>query len=56
MQKVLGITPADLNGQAEVGERKRDIGEDTLAFRKLAEAVEEAVRGKKDALGLDWGD
>ena len=31
------------------------LDEDTKAFRALAEAVEEAVRGaREDVLGLDW--
>jgi hypothetical protein len=56
LQKALGVTPADLNHQLEVGGRKKEVGDDVLAFRKLAEAVEDAVRGGKQALGLDWGD
>jgi len=52
LQKALGVTPADLNQLQVSG----DVGEDVLAFRKLAEAVEGAVRGGNDALGLDWGD
>ena len=39
-----------------MGGKKREVGEDVLAFRKLAEAVEDAVRGGKQGLGLDWGD
>ena len=56
LQKALGVTPADLNDQLEVGGKKREVGQDVLAFRKLAEAVEDAVRGGKQGLGLDWGD
>lgn len=46
----------DLNNNFELGGRKAEVGEDVLAFRKLAEAVEETVRGGKETLGLDWGD
>jgi hypothetical protein len=56
LQKALGVTPADLTDQLEVGGRKREVGDDVLAFRKLAEAVEASVRGGKQGLGLDWGD
>lgn len=32
-----------------------ELGDDTLALRELAEAVEAAVRGdNRAALGLDW--
>jgi len=51
LQKALGVTD-----QLEVGGKKREVGEGVLAFRKLAEAVEDAVRGGKQGLGLDWGD
>lgn len=58
LQKALGVTAEQLNNQAEVGRLKgAEVGDDVLAFRTLAEAVEAAVRGGKEgALGLDWGD
>lgn len=54
LQKALGVTAEDIKEQA-LGRKEMD--EDVVAVRKLAEAVEMAVRGGKDeALGLDWGD
>ncbi|KAF7357893.1 hypothetical protein MVEN_00835600 [Mycena venus] len=53
LQRALGVTAPEIattHGNAE-------LGEDVLALRALAEAVEAAVRGGKEgALGLDWGE
>jgi hypothetical protein len=53
LQKALGVTPADIDVQTQ----QRELTEDMLALRQLAEAIEAAVRGEnKSALGLDWAD
>ena len=52
LQKALGVTPAHIGGQTQLAE----LGDDVLALRELAEAIEVAVRGENKAtLGLDWG-
>ncbi|KAF9527387.1 hypothetical protein CPB83DRAFT_856459 [Crepidotus variabilis] len=53
LQRALGV-----DNQIDVGGNgPKELSEDVLAFRKLAEAIEEAVRGGKEgALGLNWGD
>ncbi|KAK7044165.1 hypothetical protein VNI00_007885 [Paramarasmius palmivorus] len=49
LQRALGVHA--------LGKRDGEVGEETLALRKFAEAVEAAVRGDKvDALGLRWED
>ena len=54
LQKALGVTAEEI--EEHVGGRK-EVDEDVVAFRQLAEAIEMAVRGGKDGiLGLDWGD
>ncbi|KAF7298423.1 hypothetical protein MKEN_01367400 [Mycena kentingensis (nom. inval.)] len=51
LQRALGLGAADIAGK----NANRPVGDDVLALRALAEAVEAAVRGGKDgALGLDW--
>ncbi|KAF7298438.1 hypothetical protein MKEN_01368900 [Mycena kentingensis (nom. inval.)] len=51
LQRALGVGAADITGK----NANRPVGDDVLALRALAEAVEGAVRGGKDgALGLDW--
>ncbi|PPQ78119.1 hypothetical protein CVT25_015644 [Psilocybe cyanescens] len=51
LQKALGITAPEIDDQL----RPPDLGEDVLALRELAEAIEAAVRGgNQSALGLDW--
>lgn len=53
LQRALGVTPSEISSQSSAN----DPGEDVLALRALAEAVEAAVRaGKSEALGLDWGE
>jgi len=53
LQKALGVTSVDIHSQTQ----QRELSEDTLALRQLAEAIEAAVRGEnKSALGLDWAD
>ncbi|KIL65830.1 hypothetical protein M378DRAFT_76310 [Amanita muscaria Koide BX008] len=53
LKTALGVTASDIDTQS----RHADFGEDVLALRKFAEAVEAAVRGEnQSALGLDWGD
>ncbi|EKM80551.1 hypothetical protein AGABI1DRAFT_98714 [Agaricus bisporus var. burnettii JB137-S8] len=54
IQKALQVTPRDIDRW----NRSRELGEDTLALRELAEAVEAAIRGNSESsgLGLDWGD
>ncbi|KAF9036657.1 hypothetical protein BJ165DRAFT_590899 [Panaeolus papilionaceus] len=53
LQRALGVTPADITDRAE----SVQVGEDVLALRALAEAVEVAVRGgNQSVLGLDWGE
>lgn len=58
LQRALGVSGADAN--VSIHQREKPgayAGEDMLALRQLAEAVEGAVRGgREDALGLDWGD
>ncbi|KNZ76676.1 hypothetical protein J132_09209 [Termitomyces sp. J132] len=51
LQRALGVSAVDIKDiKARV-----ELGEDVLALRELAEAVEVAVRGGRDeALGLDW--
>ncbi|KDR75035.1 hypothetical protein GALMADRAFT_522253 [Galerina marginata CBS 339.88] len=52
LQKSLGITTPEIDDQL----RAPELGEDVLALRELAEAIEAAVRGgNKSALGLNWG-
>ncbi|KAI0948963.1 hypothetical protein AcW1_008692 [Taiwanofungus camphoratus] len=49
LEQALGVSPS-------IGARAQSE-EDTRALRELAEAIEAAVRGGKQAvLGLDWGD
>ncbi|KAH8107705.1 hypothetical protein BXZ70DRAFT_6247 [Cristinia sonorae] len=52
LQRALGVSePDNRHTSAEITE------EDIQSLRRLAEAVEAAVRGgKEDVLGLDWGD
>ncbi|KAI0081990.1 hypothetical protein K474DRAFT_1586794 [Panus rudis PR-1116 ss-1] len=51
LQRALGVSSADVRPPGIPDE------EDIQALRRLAEAVEAAVRGgKHDVLGLDWGD
>ncbi|KAF7315938.1 Acid protease [Mycena indigotica] len=51
LQRALGVSAPDIRAQR--GPEK--LGDDVLALRALAEAVEGAVRGGKDGeLGLDW--
>jgi hypothetical protein len=56
LQRALGVNVEQLrdpNGTKVSPE----LGEDVNALRKLAEAVEAAVRGgKAGVLGLDWGE
>ncbi|RXW25044.1 hypothetical protein EST38_g805 [Candolleomyces aberdarensis] len=53
LQKALGVTPPDVDAQF----LPKELDEDVLALRELAESIEAAVRGdNKNALGLDWGD
>ncbi|KAF8627846.1 hypothetical protein AX15_004262 [Amanita polypyramis BW_CC] len=53
LQKALGVTPADVDARTQPGEPSENIA----PLRELAEAIEEAVRGKNtSALGLNWGD
>ncbi|KAJ7797541.1 hypothetical protein B0H14DRAFT_3093145 [Mycena olivaceomarginata] len=50
-----GVTAAEIAVATHAG--GAELSEDVLALRALAEAVEAAVRGKKEgALGLDWGE
>ena len=52
IQRALGITAEDIQAQAR---GHAELGEDVIALRELAEAVEAAVReGKEGVLGLDW--
>lgn len=54
LQKALGVTASDVGGDQP---EAKQPGEDVLALRELAEAIESAVRGgNADALGLNWGD
>ncbi|KAF7298430.1 hypothetical protein MKEN_01368100 [Mycena kentingensis (nom. inval.)] len=51
LQRALGVGAADTAAK----NANRPVGDDVLALRALAEAVEGAVRGGKDGvLGLDW--
>lgn len=53
LQKALGVTSSDVDAQF----LPKELDEDVLALRELAESIEAAVRGdNKDALGLNWGD
>lgn len=53
LHKALGVTPPDIDDWR----KPRGVGEDVLALRELAEAVEVAIRGGNEtALGLNWGD
>jgi len=53
LQKALGVTAPEIDDQL----RPPELGEDVLALRELAEAIEVAVRGGNTAaLGLNWGD
>ncbi|KAK7031526.1 hypothetical protein R3P38DRAFT_3313593 [Favolaschia claudopus] len=53
LQRALGVTAPDI----VTGQGVRDLSEDVLALRALAEAVEAAVRGgNEDVLGLNWGE
>ncbi|KAF9462357.1 hypothetical protein BDZ94DRAFT_1261684 [Collybia nuda] len=52
LERALGVAAPDIANR----EGPVEIGEDVLALRELAEAVEAAVRGEnRAALGLDWG-
>lgn len=52
LQKALGVTPADIQQL-----QPKELDEEVLALRELAEAIEAAVRGDNtQALGLNWGD
>lgn len=52
LQRALGVTPSELDDQL-----RSEPSEDVLALRKLAEAIEDAVRGgNQPALGLNWED
>ena len=54
LQEALGVAGSRSSALAHLGHAS---DEDRNALRQLAEAVEGAVRGgKKDVLGLDWGD
>lgn len=54
LQKALGVTPADVDIQQL---QPKELDEEVLALRELAEAIEAAVRGDNtQALGLNWGD
>lgn len=61
IQTALGVTNAQIQEQANAvntlnAHGVNELGEDIIALRALAEAVEGAVRGDKTgALGLDWG-
>ncbi|EAU91140.2 hypothetical protein CC1G_03308 [Coprinopsis cinerea okayama7 len=51
LQKALGVTAEDVSGRLE----PKELSEDVLALRELAEAIEAAVRGENpSALGLNW--
>jgi len=53
LQRALGVNVEQLRDPSGTPE----LGEDIIALRKLAEAVEAAVRGGKNGvLGLDWGE
>ncbi|KAF8160634.1 hypothetical protein B0H34DRAFT_344813 [Crassisporium funariophilum] len=53
LQRALGVTAPEIDDQL----RPMELGEDVLALRTLAEAIEAAVRGEnQSALGLNWGD
>lgn len=53
LQKALGITAPEIDDQL----RPPNFGEDVLALRELAEAIEAVVRGgNQTALGLNWGE
>ncbi|KAF8644788.1 hypothetical protein AX16_008250 [Volvariella volvacea WC 439] len=57
LERALGVTERELKESSSRSGAQRQVGEDVLALRELAEAVESAVRGEnKSALGLDWGD
>jgi len=52
-QHALGVSAPEITDPS----RTTELGEDVVALRELAEAVEAAVRGgKQDVLGLDWGE
>ena len=52
LQRALGVTPLDIQAQAR---GHVELGDDVIALRELAEAVEAAVRGGEEGvLGLDW--
>lgn len=52
LQRALGVTPPDI---ALADQSTQELGDDVVALRALAEAVEAAVRGDKSGtLGLDW--
>ncbi|KAF9232679.1 hypothetical protein BU15DRAFT_54753 [Melanogaster broomeanus] len=53
LQRALGVDGRQLRSDLL---RPQEVDEDTRALRMLAEAVEDAVRGGKDTLGLDWDD
>jgi acetyl-CoA carboxylase beta subunit len=55
LQRALGVTAPEIAVATHAG--GAELSEDVLALRALAEAVEAAVRSKKEgALGLDWGE
>ncbi|KDQ55713.1 hypothetical protein JAAARDRAFT_37133 [Jaapia argillacea MUCL 33604] len=56
LQRALGVSNADDLVGGRKKEMSREEEEERDALRALAEAVEGAVRGGKEGLGLDWGD
>ncbi|TFK20943.1 hypothetical protein FA15DRAFT_598811 [Coprinopsis marcescibilis] len=51
LQRALRVTPTDVTTSSQ----PKEMSEDVLALRELAEAVEAAVRGQNSlALGLNW--
>ena len=55
LQHALGVNVEQLRDPSGAPDSSK-LDEDAIALRKLAEVVEEAVRGgKTGVLGLDWG-
>ncbi|TFK44232.1 hypothetical protein BDQ12DRAFT_640695 [Crucibulum laeve] len=53
LQRALGLTAPEIDDQL----KSVELSDDVIALRKLAEAVEAAVRGgNQTMLGLDWGE